>query len=176
MTKLGKILVLASVVFGFLTASQAPAQALYNHQNSPLYTKIVYVQSKAPLSVWPVNYAAWTWGQAVTIRFAPCVSGYACITAYHYWAVDNRHGYTSFWVSGTTKVAADIYLNTAYQGNASQRRATVCHELGHALGLDYHKTIKSTCMYGGTGGSGLPDSYDLSIIRGLYTSPSYGFK
>jgi len=64
-----------------------------------------------------------------------------------------------------------LHLNTRYLTNASARRKTACHELGHVLGLEHRRTGK-TCMRDGfTTMYGHPDGTDFVNLRRIYARP-----
>jgi hypothetical protein len=73
-------------------------------------------------------------------------------------SISNERGYIT---------AATVYLNRYYLDTQTEneRRQTVCHELGHGLGLA-HTTAPDSCL--GTGGSYLPGARDFSDLELMY--------
>ncbi len=65
-------------------------------------------------------------------------------------------GYTNVWLSSGYIVMANVRLNDSYFASAKYnttawREMTICHELGHSLGLDHANSVKTnanlgTCM------------------------------
>jgi predicted Zn-dependent protease len=58
-------------------------------------------------------------------------------------------------------------LNDSYPGTAAERRNTVCHEAGHALGLG-HSTWTASCMYGTRMSTQLPSRDDFAMLPRIY--------
>ena len=85
----------------------------------------------------------------------------------------NQAGWATLNYDPKTNIAwyGSLHLNTRYLTNASARRKTACHELGHIFGLDHRRTGK-TCMRDGfTTMYGHPDSTDFANLRRIYARP-----
>jgi hypothetical protein len=70
---------------------------------------------------------------------------------------------------GSSIVSATIKLNDYYATDAADRRATSCHETGHALGLD-HNLYRSSCLYWQVDGyvTPYPGNGDWSMLHQIY--------
>ncbi len=100
-------------------------------------------------------------------------------------------GYTNVWTSGGFVVQATIRLNDYYFGNGKYnatewRSATVCHELGHSLGLDHADASRTNANSGscldtsndatgrlgtnGTLANVAPLGSDLANLNAIYAS------
>lgn len=167
LTFLGRAMVaIACLVLCFAASPVSPAHA---DSGRPYASRVIYLENHAPLATWPVYYAAWSWAKYgdVQFRMEPCRGRTPCIHVYHYASTDGLHGKFVDWYLSGKKIRTDVYLNARYQGGVNQRRATTCHELGHALGLD-HRSWGQSCMRGMTGAAGLPDAKDYWDLSRLY--------
>ena len=85
----------------------------------------------------------------------------------------NQAGWATLNYDPKTNTAwyGSVHLNTSYLTNASARRKTACHELGHIFGLEHRRTGR-TCMRDGfTTMYGHPDATDFANLRRVYARP-----
>jgi hypothetical protein len=70
---------------------------------------------------------------------------------------------------GSSIVAATILLNDYYASGSTDRRATSCHEAGHALGLD-HNAYRTSCLFWQADGqvTPYPGRGDWSMLHQIY--------
>lgn len=65
-------------------------------------------------------------------------------------------------------VAGTITFNNFYNpNNATARLNTVCHEMGHAVGLG-HNTSSSSCMYSSNSSKTRPINSDITLAQSVY--------
>jgi hypothetical protein len=85
----------------------------------------------------------------------------------------NQAGWATLNYDPKTNTAwyGSVHLNTRYLANASARRKTTCHELGHIFGLEHRRTGR-TCMRDGFHTMyGHPDTTDYRNLRRIYARP-----
>jgi hypothetical protein len=165
--------VLACPTYGTAAAWCNHAWA-YNGFNDPQ----VYFLDHTPAG-YPVTNAVADWYQSPGIdayyrwHTQGCPGGGRhCV---HVYAVNSSlswYGQTS-WAANAPNGPAKVELNTRLLSNATQRRKTTCHELGHALGLD-HNSSTNSCLKSGTVGAGWsvhPSSQDFQVLNLLYPRP-----
>lgn len=126
-------------------------------------------------------------GRTIAASCAPVYGGVqACSGNY---GANGWLGYTNVWLSGGFIVQATVRLNDYYlkqpaYNTAAWRQNTICHELGHSLGLDHNDSIKTnankgTCMdytrdpSGKLGSNGTkanlnPGVSDFTALDGIY--------
>lgn len=76
------------------------------------------------------------------------------------------------WAAYAPQGPANVFISSTI-GGTSQARKTVCHELGHALGLG-HNTSTNSCMMQGQVSLGMslyPSSQDFEVLNRLYPKP-----
>lgn len=133
-------------------------------------------------SQWPVAAATYKWNQAhgidSTYRWATCpsISGIHCVNVTNAnYGHNGWMGHTVMYNSSGIMTRAYILLNTGYNGTLTNKaRAsahTICHEEGHALGLN-HNSYYTSCMYPDPDvnvGSTVPTSQDFSLLTTIYS-------
>ncbi len=152
-----------------LLTGAGPATAAHNDPGWKLPGGGIYV-SDATGSRWPVGTAARTWSDRtdVTLRYTTggCRPGYPCVR------VREQRNCSADWVGRTSygsRSVRRVALNNCGTGGYSdaERRSLVCHELGHALGLDHRRSLGS-CMATAHGASVYPDAHDVQLVNALY--------
>jgi hypothetical protein len=134
-------------------------------------------------SQWPVYEAAVVWNQSTALnvgyasRTASCPAGLPCVSVQQGGFNDDCAG-TTKWV-GCTKLGLDattrlittaaVRLNDLYASTYARNQMPVCHELGHALGLD-HNLFKTSCMYGAADAdvARTPHTGDFLMLESIY--------
>lgn len=131
---------------------------------------------------WPVEAAVREWNRAAGIdsyhhaqRRCSFQPGNHCVSVQ-----DGNYGATG-WVGQTSysystrtrnfiENSVSVKLNGYYSLNADGRRQTVCHELGHALGLG-HNVRDLSCMWHQTRNTAhrVPDNDDFSLLASIYS-------
>lgn len=127
-------------------------------------------------SSWQVRASVRKWNEsravAVAYRWhtAGCPVANRCVDVY-----GGNYGPTR-WAArtdlrfyGSSIVAATVSLNDYYATDATDRRATSCHETGHALGLD-HNAYRSSCLFWQVDGhvTPYPGGGDWSMLSQIY--------
>jgi hypothetical protein len=110
--------------------------------------RVVYIEDHSSL-VWPVHAAQyqWQWGTDVDVRYGGCRAGAGCVRVYDGYYGATWAGKTPMTYSGDRILSARIALNDSIRLDAHQHRQAACHELGHALGLEYHHRNYASCMH-----------------------------
>ncbi len=171
--------VLASSLFGI--GGTPTAEAAVNFVS--WRQDVVYVQDltaglkKADGSpVWPVKAAAERWGEGNPVEFRyttrPCPKGAQCVVVRQSELPAPAVGSAATGRVGSDIVSATVVLDTTFgrTNTATRRRNVVCHELGHALGLQ-HRTGPGSCMTSYVTDERYPSSAD---VRNLVTM--YGYR
>ena len=78
-------------------------------------------------------------------------------------------GEATTWSIGQVIVSAEIVLDSGYgkTANYSKRRNTVCHELGHTLGLA-HSHTEGSCMYEEVTATRYPSKTEIPNLNIMY--------
>jgi hypothetical protein len=101
---------------------------------------------------WPVTSAVYDWdyGTDASVRYGACRAGYGCIKVYEgYYGRNGQLGVAYFsWIGSILQEPVTVKLNDSYFPDAHIRRQTVCHELGHGLGITFHDPVLTSCLYG----------------------------
>lgn len=157
------------------------AYALYNYCPPNVYrwsggsNPRVYFLNHASSS-WQVraSVAKWNESSAVVAAYRWYTSG--CPVANHCVNVYGGNYGSTGWAArtdlrfyGSSIVSATIRLNDYYATDAADRRATSCHETGHALGLD-HNAYRSSCLFWQVDGyvTPYPGNGDWSMLHQIY--------
>ncbi|MGX6607701.1 matrixin family metalloprotease [Micromonosporaceae bacterium Da 78-11] len=126
-------------------------------------------------SLWPVTTSTYKWNEAKGVDsyyVSSCPSSRLhCVDVREYNADDGNYGVTYLSWSGVHYTSVRVTLNNRNATNATQRRKTTCHELGHVLGLE-HRTVSSSCLRSGNAVtlniSLVPDAHDFTALHDLY--------
>jgi len=163
--------ILLSLLFAGVLVLAQPAAA--GAQNGTLHwaANVVYVVD-ATNSAWPVrtaadNLAKYSSLQLLWTRTCPVKA--QCIYVKTKQLTGTTAGLTTYAYSGTTIVAATVYLDTRFAKSSYRNRLTdTTHELGHAVGLN-HTNDKTSCMYPDVSvGATTPNRADYDRLRILY--------
>jgi hypothetical protein len=120
-----------------------------------------------------VKRAGIEWARSGRIRIVfvnHCPSRYYCVKVYDGRSSRNMAGWATLNHDPRTNYAwyGSLHLNNRYLTGSATRRKTVCHELGHIVGLG-HRTTGRTCMRDGfTTLYGHPDATDYANLRRIY--------
>lgn len=142
---IGMVVALLLMAAAWVIGPMRAAEASPNRWDS----SVVYVENHA--RGWPVHKAAKNLakGSSLTLRVVrKCPPEKPCIRVYDVRNLPgNTIGRTSSWSSDGHTVAAEVYLENTWakKANRKQKRGLVCHELGHAVGLQ-HSYRGNTCM------------------------------
>jgi hypothetical protein len=146
----------------------------YNQFNDPQ----VYFLDHTP-AAYPVTDAVGDWYQSPGIDAyyrwytQGCPGGGRhCVDVYAVNSPLDWYGQTT-WAANAPQGPVKVELNSRLLGDATQRRKTTCHELGHALGLD-HNSSTNSCLRSGTVGPGWsvhPSGDDFQVLNQLYPKP-----
>jgi hypothetical protein len=128
-------------------------------------------------SAWPVSSSVITWNASAVIDSRYQSPGHNCpgncvvLSNANYGPV-NWVGRTSWRVQGTlitsgTYIQFNDYCGPGYTCGAAWHRQAVCHEMGHALGLD-HNVNASSCLYYQMSGATIPASGDWKMLESIY--------
>jgi hypothetical protein len=128
------------------------------HWNKPSRTNevVVTLQDTTPAG-WPVTTVAADWDttSGIQANYSWQTCSWNCIRVSLYYADNLTAGYTNFAVNSSTGeiTGASIWLNTKFAGSSSHNQSTICHEVGHSLGLDHWTGDPSaSCMADGRPG------------------------
>ncbi|WP_109505713.1 matrixin family metalloprotease [Nocardioides speluncae] len=127
-------------------------------------------------SSWQVKASVRKWNESSSVvaayrrHTAGCPAVNRCVNVYggNYgptgWAARTDLRFYGSWI-----VSATVSLNDYYATDATDRRATSCHETGHALGLD-HNAYRSSCMFWQVDGhvTPYPGMGDWSMLHQIY--------
>jgi hypothetical protein len=115
--------------------------------------------------------AEWARSGRIQIVFVKrCPSRWYCLKVYDGTWRRTMAGWATLNYDPRTNYAwyGSIHLNNRYLTSSATRRKTVCHELGHGLGLE-HRRSGRTCMRDGFGTlHGHPDATDYANLRRIY--------
>jgi hypothetical protein len=120
-----------------------------------------------------VKRAGIEWARSGRIRIVfvnRCPSRYYCVKVYDGRSSRNMAGWATLNYDPRTNYAwyGSLHLNNRYLTSSATRRKTVCHELGHIVGLG-HRTTGRTCMRDGfTTLYRHPDATDYANLRRIY--------
>ncbi len=126
---------------------------------------------------WPVGRSVSKWNESTKVKsyYQTTTSGCSsasvnCIGVYEYTQVDGDYGYAELawdadahFIEGRVKV----HLNNAIKTTAADDRMTVCHELGHALGLA-HWNSSTSCMWQDGYELMYPNKHDYDRLATVY--------
>lgn len=135
------LLMAAAWVIGPMRAAEASPNRWDN--------SVIYIENHA--SNWPVRRAAknLSKGSSLSLRVVKqCPVNTQCVRVYDVNNISgNVIGHTKAWVYSGRIFSAEVYLENrwAKKANRKQKRGLVCHELGHAVGLEHSKR-NNTCM------------------------------
>jgi hypothetical protein len=126
---------------------------------------------------WPTDAAVYTWNQSYGIdsyyawNGCPGYGGTHCVHVWSgYYGTGAGWSGNTTWYTNSDNSFADgqtvVYLNDSYSYTSTETRMTVCHELGHALGLD-HAVGPGSCLYAWS--SAYPHSNDFSLLADIYS-------
>jgi hypothetical protein len=166
----GRFALLVVALVGPVAASTPVVAATDGYH---LSRSTVYVENRAPAE-WRTDSAVRSWdaSSAVSVRYGSCRSEYPCIKVRVYRdASERRFGYLTqnYRSKSKTLTSGTAWLNDGradYRGlTSSQRRKVVCHELGHALGLEHQDGRSCMNIYGWTN---VPNAEDYRDLHRLY--------
>lgn len=136
----------------------------------------VYIRDRTPAG-YPVRTAVVDWDRfrGIDIRYRPYWSGFpsgrhSVVVRTFTPASRGEFGRTR-WVAGT-QGPVTVSISTRTRGTM-QARKSVCHEIGHALGLDHNDSTLS-CLHAGTwrrGDSYRPSLQDGRVLAMVYPRP-----
>ncbi|GAB4082756.1 matrixin family metalloprotease [Modestobacter muralis] len=128
-------------------------------------------------NLWPTDAAVYTWNQSVGIdsfyKYNACgPAGTHCVNVFSGvyntdWSGATNHN----WDPSTGRIiGASTQLNERWARQPDGYRKTVCHELGHVLGMD-HNVQDYSCMWANSTevAHRVPDSDDFNMLATLYS-------
>ena len=174
-TILSFLAVLASSLFGTGVTS---AEAAVNFVSWPKDVVYVYDMTAALKKadgspVWPVKAAAERWDNDNPVDFRyttkPCPTGAQCVVVRQSELPAPAVGSAVTGRAGADIVSANLVLDTTFgrTNNAGRRRNVVCHELGHALGLE-HRTGTGSCLTSYVTDQRFPAAADVKNLVTMY--------
>lgn len=122
---------------------------------------------------WPVSAAAERWDDDNPVDFRyttqACPKGAQCVVVRQAELAPPAVGSAATGRVGNDIVSASVVLDTTFgrTNNTTRRRNVVCHELGHALGLQ-HRTGKGSCMVSHVTDERYPSSADIKNLVTMY--------
>lgn len=141
------MIVTALIMLLFPVYADAAPKMRGDHWSS----SVVYVENHAGAR-WPVRRAAENLdnGSSLDLRVVRrCPAGASCIRVYDVRSIrGDAVGRTSISYAGRQTISATVYLDNGWGRQVPRRwrTKTVCHELGHAVGLEHSRSRRGTCM------------------------------
>jgi hypothetical protein len=168
--------VLASLLFGPGGTTTASAAVNFNSWSGNViyvYDTTSRIKRSDGAPLWPVSAAAERWDDdnPVDYRYTtkPCPTGSQCVTVRQAELASPTVGATVIGRVGTDIRSATVTLDTTFgrTNSNARRRNVVCHELGHALGLQ-HRTATSSCLTSYAASQQYPDATDIKNLNIMY--------
>jgi hypothetical protein len=163
--------------FAFLAVAALPTVASAQphwYRGSKSQVTVYVEKTRVGATNWShIKRAGIRWARSSRIRVVfvkRCPSRYYCVKVYEGRSTRNQAGWATLNYDPRTNTAwyGSLHLNNRYLTNASARRKTACHELGHAFGLGHRRTGR-TCMRDGFNTMyGHPDTTDYKNLRHIY--------
>jgi hypothetical protein len=169
-------LVLASLLFGPSGTTPASAAVNYNSWSGDVvyvYDMTSRIKRTDGAPYWPVSAAAERWDNdnPVDYRYTttPCPAAAQCVIVRQAELASPTVGLTVLGRVGTDIRSATVTLDTTFGRTTTnaRRRNVVCHELGHALGLQ-HRTATSSCLTSYAANQQYPDATDIKNLNIMY--------
>jgi hypothetical protein len=130
-------------------------------------------------AAWPVAAAVNVWNQAQSVdslyrwNVCPTTAGAHCVH------VNSANYGNTAWLGETTirydaarnmiDGSVEVRFNNFHVTTAARKRKTVCHELGHVLGLG-HNTSTTSCLVSGAHDTAQPNADDYALVADIYRS------
>jgi hypothetical protein len=159
------------------TATTAYCPQAHWARNGYAHPQVYIVDHTGP--AWPVSAAVPVWNQAHGVDSlyrpgtCPGIPGTHCVDVRS--ANEGDNGFV-----GTTNVSFDagrnfidggvnVVMNDFYTISAARHRKSICHELGHVIGLG-HNSSTASCMVSGDFDAQLPSADDFAMAAEIYSS------
>lgn len=166
---------LASCALGTATTLNCPAA--HWSRNGHAKPQIYFVDHST--GAWPVSHLVPVWHQTRGIdsryrsRVCPSIPGIHCVGVHsgNFGAVDwLGHAVIDVNTADNTFVdGAYVEFNDFHPATPARKRKTVCHELGHILGLG-HSSSANSCMVSGESTVWKPHADDYNLLAAIYSS------